>query len=337
MAINAGGYNQQKKYVANPVVVYKKPASKAKAPAYKASSGGGSTGSGGGGGDGGYAAAQKKAANAAAKKYAAQVEILQQKVTPLNSLLNGGYMEALNKRLTNVLTDLGLKDTALLESYEERVSGLKDNAKDNEKAFADTSYTNLANRGRERTLAVAEAAAQGAGESDVLKASLMSLRSWDANQNEGNRSYFDSARSINSSLNDLNVDTKTGRLNFQSQAESDRDALWTEYYNKMGESYTQLGNVKGEQASMYANANEMKSSSSYKSGQKSKSKESGEAFAKAAEMSTKVYAKQGPSAELAAWEGEADIEASANNSVFDDSPTTIKTKKPEGATLRKWA
>ena len=98
---------------------------------------------------------------------------------------------------------------------------------------------------------------QGAGESDVLQAQMMSLRNWQFNQTEANRSYYDTLRSLNSSLTDLNVDTKTALANNELQANADREAIWTNYHDRRSEAFTQLGNIRGQQADYYAEAEQM--------------------------------------------------------------------------------
>ena len=60
---------------------------------------------------------------------------------------------------------------------------------------------------------LAQAALQGAGETDTLRGQFMAVRNWDANQADVNRSYFDTTRSINSSLQDLNSDVRQQRVN----------------------------------------------------------------------------------------------------------------------------
>jgi hypothetical protein len=84
----------------------------------------------------------------------------------------------------------------------------------------------------------------------------MSLRSWEANQGEVNRSFHDSQRSINAARLDLDIDTQTARANVVSEANADRGQLWNEYYAQNAESLTQLGNTLGQQAEYYGLAAE---------------------------------------------------------------------------------
>lgn len=311
------------------------------------SSGGSSRKKSGGGGSGiNYARAAEKRAIArenkakakAAARYRAQAETLGLQAKALKrSLGSEGFIKALNTRLANANLVYSSQDKQLLEGYEDRVGSLERSGADNEAAKEDSTFGNLTNRARERTLAVNEALLHGAGESDVLKAQMMSLRNWGANQGEVNRSFFDSLTSINNSLTDLNVDTKTARLNAETQLNSDKDQLWTQYYNQQAETYTQLGNVQGQQAELYGMANEQKSSGSSKSKQKSSSKASGASFMQASKFATSTWKNPGNSSQLVNWEGRERMEGRANETVLRDTgPSIPEAKKPEGASLRAW-
>src|SRR5690606_24121238 len=63
--------------------------------------------------------------------------------------------------------------------------------------------------------------------------------------------------SINSSLADLTIDTRTARVNNALQTEGDRDQIWQNYFDRMSEASTQLGNIRGQQADYLAQAEEM--------------------------------------------------------------------------------
>lgn len=278
-------------------------------------------------------AAKRKAAN----NFLDQAKTLGLQIAPLRKALeSSGFKRGLETRLKSINLVTGQQDSVIMEGYKSRVGDLTEASKNNDKAAADTGYTNIANRSRERGSALSEAMNQGAGESDVLRSTLMSLRSFDANQNDVNRSFYDSQQSINSSLGDLNVDTKTARLNLEQQANSDRDQVWTQYYNQKSEAYTQLGNIFGQQADHYGNAKEQGSGKAGKL-QKKANKQSKDAFAKAGTNATAVKANPGASKKLMDWKGTADFAGRQNNSLFENAATNIgPAKKPEGATLRSW-
>lgn len=318
------------------------------------SSGGGRSGgsggrggkSGGGGGGTGNAALdrqlkkQNRQEAATRRNFLSQSKILQGQAKALRKALGAdGFRNALDQRLRNIAQDLAQQDSLLMEGYSDRVGSLEGAASDNEKAASDQSYANLSNRARERSNAVSQALSQGAGESDTLRAEQMSLRSWDANQGEINRGFHDTLRSINSSLTDLNVDTKTGRSNLYLQAGEDREQAWTTFYNQMSEGWTQLGNVYGQaannqgQAAIYGTKAKKKDKLS---SMKQNETRAVQAFQNASKFAGKAYADPGIPAEIMGWEGEAPVEGTMSNSTYVQDDTSAPRKKPEGATLRSW-
>jgi hypothetical protein len=295
--------------------------------------GGGKKGGGGGGGSkndpGGYKAK-------AAKRYKQQAASMAGQIKALNySLGSEGFLRALRQRLANINLVVGQQDSVLVEGYRGRVGSLKEGAQENEKAFGDASQQNVANRARERANAVTEALNQGAGESDVLRSSMMALRSWDSNQQDLNRSYYDSLHGINSSLTDLNTDTKTA-FNMASQANADRDQVWSDYYSSRSETLTNLGNAYGLQGELYGMAKEQQPSKATEKLRKKAVRGSNKAFMGAAKNAGSVWDNPGVAPALMNWEGEAEIKADTQTSKIQAAPTLQEHKKPEGATLRKW-
>lgn len=314
--------------------------------------GGGGGGRRGGGGGGGTpfdrATAGARGGNRAAiDSYRDQARMLQRQADSLRAALSGkGFKRALNIRLGNIRRDLAQQSAVLMEGYTERLEGLELNAKDNEAAEGGASYGNLTNRARERMNAVAQAVSNGAGESDLLRTEQMSLRNWDGNQAEVNRAYFDSLRSINSSLSDLNADTKTGRVNLWLQAGEDREMAYQNYYNQMSETWTQLGNTLGQKAQILGQSS-MLSGNKYaggggaggdRRGVRGATRGAGAAFDRAAGFAGRAYRDPGVPTNIMDWEGQEAFEGGTTNSVLMDdySAEGPQRKKPEGATLRKW-
>ncbi len=170
--------------------------------------------------------------------------------------LDGTFRQALNQRLQNVKLVRNEQMDLLKDGFADRSASLDADEKNNEIAMGDSSGLNTSNMLRERMSAVTEAMSQGAGESDTMRAQMMSLRNWDANQDGINRAFADGQRSIANSRNDLLVDTRTGLNNVWSESNADREQLWTNFYNQRSESQTQLGNVLGQQAEYYGLAAE---------------------------------------------------------------------------------
>lgn len=290
-----------------------------------------------------YAAAQakaereaQKAKNAAAKRYMDQAASMAGQIKALkHSLGSAGFRAALEQRLANIGLVVGQQDKVLMEGYGKRAGALAGAVRDNEKSEGDSSYQNLTNRARERSNAINEALSQGAGESDVLRSQLMSLRNWDSNQGEINRSYFDTLRSVNSSLTDLNVDTKTARVNMASQANADRDQVYSQYFDQRSETLTQLGNLYGQQGELYGMANEQVASKGTQGKRKGAVAASNQQFMAASKANASVWKNPGVGA-LMDWQGQGEFKGDAPLNRIEEAPTTAAPKKPEGATLRKW-
>lgn len=300
----------------------------------------GSGSSGGGGGATGYErrqnAKEAEAKRKASAKYTKQAQILNQQAQAIKKALRTEFKQALNTGLANVGLKLRQQDKLMMEGYKDRVGSLEGSAEDNVKAEGMASYSNLANRSRERGNALSEVAAQGAGESDQLVAQQMSLRNWSNNQQEVNRGFFDTVRSINTSLTDLNQDTKTARANLFTEADADREMLWNSYYGQQSEAYTQLGNIRGQQAELYGLANEAVGSRKTRRRQNKMEKAMGWAFDQSAEATGDKYKSPGIPGRLMNWQGHDDFEAEQNMSKYVNAQTTIAAPKPEGATLRAW-
>lgn len=292
-----------------------------------------------------YAAAQRRAdakeqqaRQRAAKKWLGQAATMQQQINALRVALGSkGLRRALRVQLENVGLAVRQQDAELTTGYRERVRSLRNTADDNEKAAAGQTNANLDNRSRERQNAISEATLQGAGESDLLRAQGASLRNWNANQNEVNRSFYDTLTSVNSSLTDLTVDTRTARINAAAQANADRSGLWTDYYANRSETLTQLGNALGQQAEYYGLANEATPKKNLRRQQRQSSRASGNWFERASTTSGMAWHSPGVKKSLRHWQGADDVEGFLNSEVRPNAQTEIATKKPEGATLRTWA
>ena len=283
-----------------------------KAPVKKPGSGSGGggnkkTGSGGGGGGGGG--------------YKPKKTDDKQILKALKKLLDGGFAKARNRNLANIDKMYATQDADLLKGYEARAEQLGLARTDNEKSEADASFANLANRARETQDILAQTAEQGAGESDTAKAQLMALQNWDANQGEVNRSYFDTVRSVNNAVNDLNVDTRTARINLATQMLGDKQQAWANYQNQMVETATQAANLR---ANPYSNAYK-KNSGFYK---------------QVVSNAEDVWKNPGVNKAITNWEGAAKPEeGTLNNTQLGNVATVKQPKKPAGAStgaLKAW-
>lgn len=241
-------------------------------------------------------------------------------VAALESMLANGFATARDTKLSNILSTLSQQDRVILDDYLSRSKQLRGSRDDNDRSESDASFVNLANRARERGDLISQVASQGAGESDTLRTALQALRNWSANQGDINRSYYDTLRSVNSSITDLNADTRTARMNLHTEALSDQEQVWANFYNQQADALTQLGNIRGNPQS-----------DSYQAGN--------DAFARAATVAGQSWKSPGLSTDVTGWKpSTVATEQKLSNSSTKASTTNLgaKQKKPEGATLRKW-
>lgn len=300
-------------------------------------SGGGGGKKNGGGGGNPYLAAQRKAQRKANQRYLDQAAALDEQIEALKYALGRkGFLKALNQKLTNIRLITGQQDRLLMAGYRARVGELEAAVEDNENAAADQTYANVSNAARERANAVSEAMQQGAGESDVLRSQAMSLRNWDANASEIARSRADTLRSINTNLTDLNVDTRTARANLVIESNSDREQLYTSYYDQRAEALTNIGNIYGQQAELYGYANEQVGSKKTRGKRERAEDLMGVSYDRAARNMGKAWENPGVPGRLMRWDGHSEFEVQNNASRWENRTTNVALDRPEGATLREW-
>ena len=259
---------------------------------------------------------------------------------------------------------LGAKLAQLQKTFDLASADFAVNLRDNEKSESDASFTNIANRARERQDLVTQALSQGAGESDVLKSQLQALRNWSVNQGDINRSFFDTRTSINAGITDLNTSTQQGRMNEELSTNMAKADRWDDFYESMASSYSDMANLdqsnyllsgeiaaaekQKEQATGVLNwLNEGKSFADYETPRLATM-----AAAKAApyeskysdlaaQMTGSTWKNPGLSNETKNWEGMAQSQTTLTNTqpwnAQDNTESGTPTKKrPEGATLRRW-
>ena len=270
---------------------------------------------------GGSSSSSKKSSSSGGGGYSVKKTDDKQILKALKELLSKGFAKARDQQLVNINTMYATQDADLLKGYSSRAEQLGLARTDNDKSETDASFTNLANRARETQDILAQTAEQGAGESDTAKAQLMALQNWDANQGEVNRSYFDTVRSVNNAINDLNVDTRTARINLATQMLGDKQQAWANYQNQMVETATQAANLT---ANPYSNA--YKKGSGY--------------YKDVAKNASKVWKNPGVDKAVTDWEGSAQPqEGKLNNTELGNVATVQPPKKPTGAStgaIKAW-
>ena len=237
-------------------------------------------------------------------------------VAALRRMIESEFAQARDIKLGNVRRDLALQDSTLLDMFDTRLSQLLGLREDNLAAAADTSFLNLANRVRERMDIISQAAAMGAGESDSLRAQMQALRNWDAAQGDINRAFYDTQRSLGSTATELEVETRTARINAERQAIDDEAQLWQTFYSQKADALTQLGNIS---ANPYSNQFGVAPT----------------AFAEAAAAAGQAYEAPEVPSELTEWSG-VEPETTKLNTYQPASAGNLSTGEPEGATLRRW-
>lgn len=271
----------------------------------------------------------------AGQRYLKQAQNLEAQAKALKRALNQEFAKNRDIGLANVGQRLTETLDILKEDAAARGGQLDVAAGSTQTAAGQQENQSLSNMVRERSDAMNLLLEQGMGETDQMRAMLMSARNMNANQNEGNRSYFDTMQSINQSITDLNADTRTGLANTFGEAEAERGRIWESYYSKRNQGFTQLGNIRGQQADYYASAREMGVSpgkgkesaaqSAMKSSYESAATEAGKAYKEAALPSW-----------IKDWQGTALKDAKVQNTNLAAATTIDKVDRAEGAALRRW-
>ena len=279
---------------------------------------GGSDGGGGGGGGGSYNAAARASSRKQNEATAALVDQQRQ--------LIDAFANQRDIKLANIARAFTDSDARLLDNYRTALAGLEGTRANNEKAEADASFSNVANAIRERGNILAEAAANGAGESDLLRAQLQALRNFSNNQGEVNRSFYDTLQSINNSVTALNNDTATSRTNLYNQREADREAAWANFANQTADAWTQIMNIESANTNVDSDTSE------------AYNRRYADAGAQAASAVRNSYSRKAIPAGWTEWEGKGSTED--RRLVSNNRAAMVnlggQTKRPEGATLRRW-
>jgi hypothetical protein len=276
----------------------------------------------------------------AGQRYLAQASNLEVQAKAIKDALNTEFARARDQNLGDIDKLLGEQFTMLTENHGLRTRGFLQAAKDNEIAASSNAEGGIRNLVRERQDALTGILEQGAGETDAMRAMVMSARNWHSNQTDTNRSFFDTATSINTGITDLNLDTKTALANANTSAEEGKERVWQDFYNSRGEAFTQLGNVRGQQSDYYAQAKELGVSAgkTAKGNDRTKvrKKEMEKAFADAANERGKSYVNPGLQQWVKDFKGADQVEASQSNTNLAAAMTIEPMAKAEGATLRRW-
>ncbi|MGV0949420.1 MAG: hypothetical protein ACOYB3_02020 [Azonexus sp.] len=271
----------------------------------------------------------------AGQKYLEGAANLQKQAQAIRQALDVDFASARDNNLGDISLALNTQLSALKTDAGVRAQSFLTAAGDAEKATGDTAERGLTNAVRERADVLSNILEQGAGETDTMKAMLMSARNWNSNAAESNRAYFDTINTVNASITDLNVDTKQALAGQWTGAESARDEVWQTFYNSRNQAFTQLGNILGQEAEMYASAKEM-GVKPKKGAEKAAEDAMNKAFKDSAVEAGKSYTQQGLPTWISDYSGQEKVLAKQSNTDLAAAVTMDKVAKAEGATLRKW-
>lgn len=279
--------------------------------------------------------AEVKAAKKARGESIRQNKVTREQANAQHRLL-GRFDNARDIKIENIDDALSTADKALFKSYKATAGQLIGAREDNEKAEASASFTNSVNRRRESGDLMTESAAMGAGESDTLRTQLQAVRNWDSNQQDIVRSFFDTERTVNSSITDLTNDTRTSRINLREQASADKEQVWANYYNQMSDTWTQIYNIEGSNPNLGAKNRAEKGSPEGNNPIQAYNRKYGKAAWQAAAAAGRGYERPGIPKWLQNWEGIVQPEETRMNTsrLWQTGPMVAEMKRPEGSTLR---
>ena len=211
---------------------------------------------GGGGGGGGYdpyaearaeqarAKAEADAKEAAAKKAGKDQTAKENAATQaiINSLLGSlkGYEGGRDLQIKNANNALEQILRGILSGYNIALKDYNDTALRNDQDYDTKTAAIVSNRARERTALLQEAASQGAGETDQLRAQLQAFVNAFNNQLEADTNRADTERDINSKIAGLNSQTESQRRSAWQQNQEAITSAWNEYYKNYSDTFTNV-------------------------------------------------------------------------------------------------
>lgn len=200
------------------------------------------------------AAAAAAAAESKAKKAGKDQSARENKATQeiIDTILKGlkGYAAGRDTQLANAATALEAALAGIQANYQGAVADYNKTAIANEQDEASKSAANLTNRARERMSLLEQAASQGAGETDQLRAQLQSYQNFDANALEISRSFNDTQRSIQSQIAGANNQAETSRRSAWQTNQEQRGQAWNDFYKNYTDAATNAQRVAAQNSNI---------------------------------------------------------------------------------------
>ena len=151
-----------------------------------------------------------------------------------------GYRSGYKQQQKNA--DAIFKNTlgSLDSQYQQTIEDLASTQGLNEEDEGAKSFAAKSNFARERRSLQEQAALQGAGETDQLRAQVQALGNLDANLREVNTAYQDTRESVNSGRRQANITTETARNNAWGSREEARTKAAEDFYANYTQTWTDI-------------------------------------------------------------------------------------------------
>ena len=248
----------------------------------------------------------------------------------INTLLGalGGFAKGRDTSVANADGVFNQAITGIGSQYGQSAADLDTQAGRNEADESAKTFANRSNRSRERQSLLEQAASQGAGETDQLRAVVQAFENADANQLEVQTSFADTLSSIRSSLTGMNSNTENARRNAWGQREDSRSQAWNDFYKNHSQTWTDIQRTAAQNTntdSDYSNAFNANFNGH-------------DPVAEAARYAGVQRKWEAPDDEFTSmWGGKRDTIGKESNTTQLSAMTRLgPVKKAEGSDLRKW-
>jgi hypothetical protein len=198
---------------------------------------------------GGPSAADIAAANAAdatAKAMAAgKAQTLKQNQNTqaiIDALMGSlsGFATGRDTQITNANAAMEAAFKGIQSTYDQALENYNGLLDQNEQDEASKTAANITNRARERMSLLQQAATQGAGETDQLRAQVQAFLNADQNQSEVDRAFFDTQGQINSQVAGANSQAEAQRRSAYNQNQEAIGSAWNDFWKNQGDTWTNI-------------------------------------------------------------------------------------------------
>ena len=215
---------------------------------------------------------------------------------------------------------------SLDSQYRQTIADLKSTQGLNEEDEGSKNFAAKSNFARERRSLQEQAALQGAGETDQLRAQVQALNNLDANLREVNAAYQDTRESINSARRQANITTETARNNAWGAREEARTKALEDYYANYTQTWTDIQRTAASNTNISSDY-----STAFQANFRGK-----DPLKEASKAAGKTREWQAPKKGWATtWKGKASKEMGRD---VNTGPTVTMTgpQRAEGVTLQRW-